>query len=162
MRSRRKLVRTVVLMATFGLLTGALGSAPGMALTKPDKKQVRKIAKKVANKVFDKRFGDDGAGACPTGTERYGEGCIEEDARNNAQWTAAADNCGDDNRRLPTLAELEGFRAETGITLEDKEWTSDVDDDTGLLVAHRINDGGNRDVLDTSSLSQYRCVAPLV
>ncbi|MGH2685445.1 MAG: hypothetical protein ACRDJP_08275 [Actinomycetota bacterium] len=163
MRQRKKLIRGVVLMAMFGLLAGALGSTPGMALTKPDKKQVKKIARKIAKKVVNKALsdGDGGGGACPSGTQRYGEGCIEEDARANAQWFAAADECGDDNRRMATLAELQGFRTETGITLAGDEWSSDVHFDS-ILYGILMDEAGNTSELDASSLSQYRCVAPLV
>ena len=156
MRGRSKLMRGVVLVAMLGLLAGAIGSTPGIALTGKDKKQVRKIAKKVVNKALSNQ-----TGGCPTGTDRYGEGCIEENARTNAQWFAASKTCGDANRRMATLAELNGYRQVSGVTLPGYEWSSDVDVDGGILKGHRMNDAGNYDFLDATSLSQYRCVAPL-
>ena len=161
-------MRGVVVIAAIGLLAGALGSTPGLALTAQDKRQVKKIARKVVKKALAKHeqsaHGGGAAGAsCPTGTVRYGVGCFEQTARPSTQWQGggAAKICGDLGRRLPTLSELDGFRQVSGVTLNGPEWSSDTYRDGGVPFAMTMADNGNVSSADTTTLNSYRCVAPL-
>ena len=79
---------------------------------------------------------------CPTGT-RYHEGaCIEKVARPPMTWTPAANDCKDEGRRLPTVAELSTFRLEPGIALGGPvEWTLELDQDSSMAFA--VGESGN-------------------
>jgi hypothetical protein len=100
---------------------------------------------------------------CPGGT-RYHEGACIETARRpfTAQWATARDDCVDDGRRLPDLAELATFRLEPGVTLASpEEWTSQVENaDNNVAVAWQMQEDGSTNVTSVTIAHPYRCVAP--
>ncbi|HEX5499918.1 MAG TPA: hypothetical protein VFX03_11845 [Thermomicrobiales bacterium] len=73
-----------------------------------------------------------------------------------AAFAAAAAACAADKRRLPTSAELDGFRQQSDVTLPNLEWTSDF---TSAGSALTINDAGNFIDVALSSATPFRCVA---
>ena len=95
---------------------------------------------------------------CPTGT-RYHEGaCIEKVARPPMTWTPAANDCKDEGRRLPTVAELSTFRLEPGIALGGPvEWTLELDQDSSMASA--VGESGNLVSASTTTSLIYRCAA---
>jgi hypothetical protein len=106
---------------------------------------------------------------CPAGTRLYAGACFESATRTAATWFTAAEICGDAGRRIPTLAELEGFRQESGVTLGSGEWSSSLQDgdgaplDTDGFVVITMNDAGGISSANDhdEGFAPYRCVAPL-
>jgi hypothetical protein len=98
---------------------------------------------------------------CPSSTRYFEGACIETKARNAANWFDASTTCTNLGRRLPSVAELDGFRLEPHIALVGFEWTSDfanVDNTTGSEESV-VSDEGENDFGDHSQLHSYRCVA---
>ena len=98
---------------------------------------------------------------CPSRTRYFEGACIETKARAKANLLDANANCVQLGRRLPSVAELDGFRLEPHITLVGFEWTSDfanVDNTTGS-EGSVVSDAGENDFGDHSQLHAYRCVA---
>lgn len=105
--------------------------------------------------------------ACPTGTTLYAGVCIETEVRGiSAMWPVAARFCGDAGRRLPSLAELEGFRHLPGIDLyATGEHVDEVVDHDGLgnstIHTLTLRDSGtiSTGVAYGGSYAHFRCVA---
>jgi hypothetical protein len=97
---------------------------------------------------------------CPPGT-RYHEGaCIETTARDPLSQGQANLDCEDDGRRLPDVAELEGFRREPGITLlGNGEWTSAFFRDDLAFFGFLVPDNGVSGIESELAAKPYRCVA---
>jgi hypothetical protein len=94
---------------------------------------------------------------CPTGT-RYHEGaCIEKVARTEKTWGNSEFDCRDEGRRLPTVAELSGFRNEPTINLGTAEWTLQHDEDSSR--AYYVGDDGFAAAIADNNPVPYRCVA---
>jgi hypothetical protein len=111
--------------------------------------------------------------ATPPATRYFAGVCIETAVRGFAVWPTGFADCQDEDRRLPTAAELLLFRNEPGVSLANSEGTVGADfENTGdvyeldgngtsltrLLTA--VSDGGSQ--IDTRvefNLSTYRCVA---
>jgi hypothetical protein len=105
--------------------------------------------------VSDKlRFG------CPKKT-RYHEGaCLEPKARGTHGWEDAVDDCRDEGRRLPTIAELSTFRREPGVVIGSggsQEWTDNADANSNN--AWTVNGEGSVTVSFATNDLPYRCVA---
>jgi hypothetical protein len=98
---------------------------------------------------------------CPSKTRYFEGACIETKARAAAKWLDALKTCTDAGRRLPSVAELDGFRLEPHISLVGFEWTSEyansatATEDTELGV---VSEDENDYATITQSHS-YRCVA---
>lgn len=108
--------------------------------------------------------------SCPGGTQPYAGACFETGIRAGATWPDAAEICGDAGRRLPGLAELEGFRQEPGILISGgsgPEHTAEYYDSNGInadgeFTVGLYENGGITVGLEYgSSHADYRCVAPL-
>jgi hypothetical protein len=98
---------------------------------------------------------------CPSRTRYFEGACIETKARAKRNLLDANAACVQLGRRLPSVAELDGFRLEPRITLVGFEWTSDfanVDNTTGS-EGSVVSDAGENDFGDHSQLHAYRCVA---
>jgi hypothetical protein len=93
---------------------------------------------------------------CRGGT-RYHEGaCIEVASRTAVNAPGAISDCRNDGARLPSLAELQGFAGEPGVTLDSGgEWSDHLLDASTLLV---VFDDGNSSIDSAGSLHKYRCV----
>jgi hypothetical protein len=62
---------------------------------------------------------------CPAGTQYVGGVCIEPASRTASSQRVAEERCFRIGRRLPTVAELQLFRFEQGVSLaQGGEWTS--------------------------------------
>ena len=100
---------------------------------------------------------------CPTGTTRYVSVCIENSSRPPAGISAAINDCADEQRRLPSSGELQGFRKLPGITIGTTgEWSADLGDVTlkSSFVYLAITQNGNG-VREAGLPGPYRCVAGL-
>lgn len=96
---------------------------------------------------------------CPTRTAYFEGACIERAGRAAATAVEADLDCAGEGRRIPTVAELEGFRKEPGITLAlSYEWTSAYHLSGGSGVRGIVNENETAYVGDESSHT-YRCVA---
>ena len=97
---------------------------------------------------------------CRGGT-RYHEGaCIEVGSRTAVNAPGAIGDCRDEDggARLPSLAELQGFASEPGITLDSGgEWSDHILDASTVLV---VFDDGNTSIDSAGSHHKYRCVFP--
>jgi hypothetical protein len=105
--------------------------------------------------VSDKlRFG------CPKKT-RYHEGaCLEPKIRGSNGWEDAMNDCRDEDRRLPTIAELSTFRLEPGVVIGNggsQEWTDNADADGPN--AWTVNGPGSVSTNFATNDLPYRCVA---
>ena len=105
---------------------------------------------------------------CPGGTRLFQGACIETAPRQATMIENAHEDCLDEGRRLPSVAELEGFRHAPGIALGSEaapsEWTNDptidpsgaLHGDIEILVTETettVVPGGS------GSEALYRCVA---
>ena len=94
---------------------------------------------------------------CGDGT-RYHEGaCIEVASRTALNAPGAISDCRNEEGggRLPSLAELQGFAREPGITLDSGgEWSNHLLDPSNLLV---VSDDGNSLIDSAGSTNRYRC-----
>ena len=96
---------------------------------------------------------------CPTSTAYFEGACIERAGRAAAIAVDADLDCAGEGRRIPTVAELEGFRKEPGITLDGAyEWTSAYHLSGGSGVRGVVNENETAYTGDASSHT-YRCVA---
>jgi hypothetical protein len=98
---------------------------------------------------------------CPSRTRYFEGSCIETKARTAAMGLDALKRCTDAGRRLPSHAELDGFRLEPHISLVGFEWTSDIAN-TGTTTEETQWGVVSEDEDDFASISQshsYRCVA---
>lgn len=94
---------------------------------------------------------------CPGGT-RYHEGaCIETSPRTADDWNSANGDCINENRRLPSFAELQTFRNAPGITLTE-EWTGGFWTDGGAFALTVTANGGLTARTAATDMS-YRCAA---
>jgi hypothetical protein len=98
---------------------------------------------------------------CPSSTRYFEGACIETNARSATNWLDALKACTDAGRRLPSVAELDGFRLEPHISLVGFEWTSEY---ANTATATEETELGvvSEDENDFASISQshsYRCVA---
>ena len=98
--------------------------------------------------------------ACPHGTLFHEGVCIETAQRGSATFYTAEDNCLDEGRRLPTVAELQTFRNRSGHDMTD-ELTSQLDYNGTNWQAYgiRASDGG-RFSAALQAIVEYRCVVP--
>jgi hypothetical protein len=98
---------------------------------------------------------------CPSRTRYFEGACIETKARPAAKWLDGLKTCTDAGRRLPSVAELDGFRLEPRISLVGFEWTSEyansatATEETQLGV---VSEDDN-DFAPISQSHSYRCVA---
>jgi hypothetical protein len=101
--------------------------------------------------------------SCPGATLYHEGACIETAARAiSGDFGTALTDCKDEGRRLPTAAELQGFRLREGITLQGAEWSSTrtvSPDATGTLRILTVEDDGDEPADFLSSTLLYRCVA---
>jgi hypothetical protein len=94
---------------------------------------------------------------CPSGTQKFAHVCIEKTARSAAIFSDASATCAAARRRLPTSAELDAFRQQSGVTLANpSEWTSNFTSSTQVLA---ITDAGTYLELTLPTLDPFRCVA---
>lgn len=113
---------------------------------------------------------------CPTtlpATQYFAGVCIETAVRGLGVWSVDFADCQDEDRRLPTAAELLLFRNEAGVSLANAEGAVNSNyENTGdayyvdgngtsfqrLLTA--VSDGGSQiETRVENNLSAYRCVA---
>jgi hypothetical protein len=102
-----------------------------------------------------------GSDACPQGTTRFINVCIETQSRAPRSHTDATRACASEDRRLPSSGELKAFREQIGIVIPTGgEWTDDLGDVTyaSSFVYHVVGQNGNG-VAVASSAVAYRCVA---
>jgi hypothetical protein len=95
---------------------------------------------------------------CPSGTQKFAHVCIETTARAADTFTNASSTCASAQRRLPTSAELDAFRQQSGVSIGEgvnPEWTSNFLSPTSLLVLY---DDGDRTEHSVSSSDMFRCV----
>jgi len=100
---------------------------------------------------------------CPNGTDLVAGSCIEKTLRTAHFIENARNLCAEAGRRLPSVAELQAYAVEPGVTLADLEWSNNptidpsggLDDDIDLGV-------GETELSVIPGLSElpYRCVAP--
>jgi hypothetical protein len=111
-----------------------------------------------------------GRSTCPSGTQKFVQVCIEKEARTEQagqQFLAASATCAALGRRLPTGAELDGFRQQPGVDITPTptfgyEWTGDIlSSSTSLAMLDEealVPDGRYYlEPADTSS-QPFRCV----
>lgn len=100
--------------------------------------------------------------SCPAGTAAFAGICVETAARGAALYATASSTCAGLGRRLPSFAELDGFRQQPGVDIGSNQFTSDHD--IGAIGAIGsavllISDGGSVSGSDKASVPQsYRCV----
>jgi hypothetical protein len=98
---------------------------------------------------------------CPSKTRYFEGACMETKARSPANWFDAIAKCTDLDRRLPSVAELDGFRLDRHIALVGFEWTSEyayLDSTTGSHFSV-VSESENDYAPGNSQLHAYRCVA---
>lgn len=102
-------------------------------------------------------------GAAPA-TQAYAGICMETAIRGSLDYNGATQVCEDAGRRLPTAAELNGFRRVPGVTLSAGEMAADLFDDADaaapaamryVVLSDGAVDGGN----DLTTVAPYRCAA---
>ncbi|HEU0114947.1 MAG TPA: hypothetical protein VFQ80_09725 [Thermomicrobiales bacterium] len=95
--------------------------------------------------------------SCPSGTQKFVHVCIEKTARPPAAFADASAACAAEKRRLPTSAELDGFRQQSGVTLASPaEWSSDFTSATSATVMSDAGAFGNNAL---TTATPFRCVA---
>lgn len=97
----------------------------------------------------------------PADTTMFVGVCIEDQARTADSHRDATRDCADEQRRLPSGGELQGFRELDGITLAaGGEWTDDLGDVTlsSVFVYLVVTQNGNGVAEATRDIA-YRCVA---
>ena len=95
---------------------------------------------------------------CPSGTKKFAHVCIETTARVANTFTNASSTCASAQRRLPTSAELDAYRQQSGVSIGEgvnPEWTSDFLSPTSLLVLY---DDGDRTEHSVALSDMFRCV----
>ena len=103
---------------------------------------------------------------CPAGTSLYEGACIETAARAADDFRDAEATCtAADNRRLPSPAELLGFRHRPGVVLSvDYEWalglSFDSDGGASAVYANVVNElASGSNLTAFTELKTFRCVA---
>ncbi len=164
-RLRSKLTYANV-MATLAVFIALGGGAYAVSLAKNSVKS--KQIKNGAVKSKDVGNGQIGAAdtapalrlQCPPET-RYLEGaCIELAARSTESWLAAMQTCVGADRRLPSVAELQGARLEPGINLATLEWTSALDASPPEVKANVVINNGLVASDPITDSHGFRCAAP--
>lgn len=116
-------------------ITNATAIALGLNADRLDNKHASEIiaeasadAKKVGGLTAAEIIaaGQQGGGACPDGTVKTGDACIETTARENATWDAASAACAQAGRHLPSASELTAARLLDGVNLGGGEISADV------------------------------------
>lgn len=95
---------------------------------------------------------------CPAQTRFFEGACIERVAREPATAGDATTDCDSEGRRLPAVAELEGFRKEPGVSLVGYEWTSAYHLSGGSGIRGGVGEG-ETSYLSDDAMGAYRCVA---
>ena len=94
---------------------------------------------------------------CPSGTQKFTHVCIVNGpARTAALFANASATCAAAKRRLPTSAELDGFRQQPGSTVTVAEWSSDFTSATTVIAT---NAGGSFEDSGIFGSLPFRCVA---
>lgn len=97
---------------------------------------------------------------CPEGTRPFVGVCFETEPRGPAIISDARRDCAGEGRRLPTGAELFGFREQDGVTLENVEWAHDLGDVTySSVFVYVAMDDTSSGIREASNPAAYRCVA---
>lgn len=98
---------------------------------------------------------------CPADTTMFVGVCIEDQSRAAASQPDAISDCADEQRRLPSGGELQGFRELDGITIAaGGEWTDDLGDvnHASSFVYLVVTQNGNF-IAEAFDDYAYRCVA---
>jgi hypothetical protein len=115
------------------------------------------------------RLSDTSAGLhlkCPGRTLFHEGACIETASRSSDEYQDAFNDCLDEGRRWPTVAELQGARGRPGINLGVLgEWTSfwyNIVEGSTYQYARVVSENGQDSDLElTPGVKRaYRCVAP--
>lgn len=125
------------------------------------------LRKDSAGRAFDaSQLGGLGPSAyrltCPAGQRLMFSVCIETTPRTGAAFGDASTICANQAGRLPTIAELEGARQQSGfdlVTDDPGEWSANPSADNPALRFWTIKDDGTlKQTLATDSGTRYRCV----
>jgi hypothetical protein len=99
-----------------------------------------------------------GGSTCPSGTQKFMRMCIDKSVRaGNKTFYDASATCAALGRRLPTGAELDSFRQQSGVNISTTvyEWTGDILSSSTSLA---MLDDGRYSVLSHSLFLPFRCV----
>jgi hypothetical protein len=155
---RRGLVRLVGGLTIGGAVTPWIGGANARA--KKKKKQTKPGAAGPAGPPGPP--GAPGTGSCPNDTTFFaGAGCVENTVRAEATWISASTTCASVGRRMLTIAELDAFRQQPGVTIGEPsagnvEWSGTIVSGTSAMT---VSEAGNY-VLGTISVATlpFRCM----
>lgn len=149
------------------LINNGTGSALGLQVQPGNAPMTVNSGTQVANLNADKVDGKNATDlqlGCPSGSQLFGGVCIGTTNRPgntvSVDFQDASSTCAQEGGRLPTAAELEGFRQQPGITLGEGaivEWSADFLDTSNVLT---VSDSGVYGASSTvgGAFRQFRCV----
>lgn len=97
---------------------------------------------------------------CPDGTVLHEGACIETTGRGMSKHYEASLDCLDEDRRLPTVAELQTFHIVPGTGFSGYELTSQQDQTDSIDYVFIVNSVGYPARTPVGAIWWYRCVAP--
>jgi len=104
--------------------------------------------------------------SCPVLTFYHQGACVETAERPSDSFANAQNTCTQNNRRLPTLAELQLIRLRPGIDFADFEWSSEraafftAPNNGGARIISVADDGAISADDTSAGARHYRCVGP--